>query len=253
MKRTERHKLKGNPLAVWVGEVTETVAGRGRAIAYGVIAVVVVAAVALGYVYWRGRMAGEADSALAAALAVSEAPVVAPPAPGTPEATTPPTPQPGTYPTEAAKLEAALPKFLAVVDAHPGSAAATAALYHAAATLAGLGRLDEAAARYQQVIDRDRASIYAQMAELGLAGVHVMQGQLQQAITIYETLSSAADTRLPIDGVLVQMARAYASAGKAADATRVYQRIVDEFPQSVYAADATKALAEMKTGTGRQS
>jgi len=251
MKRTERHKLKENPLATWVGELTETAVAHGRQIAFGATAVVVVAAIALGYTYWRNRLAGEADAALAAALAISEAPVVAPPAPGTPEAATPPAPQPGTYSTEEAKLEAALPKFLAVADQYPTSAAAGAAIYHAAATLAGLGRLDEAAARYQDVIDRDPGNIYAQMAELGLANVRVRQGQTEQAIAIYETLAAAADTRLPIDAVLVQMARAYRSAGKAEDAARTYQRIVDEFPQSVYLADATAALAEIRPG--RQS
>jgi len=251
MKRTERHKLKENPFATWVGELTETAVGHGRQIAFGAIAVVVVVGIALGYTYWRNQMAGEADAALAAALAVSEAPVVAPPAPGTPEAATPPAPQPGTYPTETAKLEAALPKFQAVVDQYPDSAAANAAIYHSAATLAGLGRLEEAATRYQQVVDRDRGNLYGQMAELGLANVRVRQGQTDQAIAIYETLASAADTRLPIDAVLVQMARAYRSAGKADDAARTYQRIVDEFPQSVYLADATAALAEIEPG--RQS
>lgn len=251
MKRTERHKLKENPLATWVAELTETAASHGRQVAYGAVAVVAIVAIGVGYAYWRSRAAGEAAAALAAALAITEAPVVAPPAPGTPEATAAPAPQPGTYPTEQAKLEAALPKFQEVVDAFPTSAAATAAVYHAAATLAGLGRLDEAATRYQAVIDRDRGGIYAQMGELGLANVKVRQGQTEQAIALYETLASAADTRLPIDGVLVQMAGAYRLAGKTADAARVYQRIVDEFPQSVYAADATAALAEI--GPGRQS
>jgi len=251
MKRRERHKLKENPLATWVGELTETAVSHGRQIAYGAIAVVAVAAIALGYTYWRNQAAGEADAALAAALTVSEAPVVAPPAPGTPESPTPPAPQPGTYPTEEAKLEAALPKFQAVVDQYPDSAAAKAALYHGAATLAGLGRLEEAATRYQEVIDRDSGNIYAQMAELGLASVRVRQGQAEQAIAIYEALASAADTRLPVDAVLVEMARAYQAAGRAQDAARTYQRIVDEFPQSVYLADATAALAEIKPG--RQS
>lgn len=248
MKRRERHKLKENPLATWVGELTETAIGHGRQIAFGAIAVVVVVGIALGYLYWRTRVTDEADAALGAALAVTEAPVVAPPAPGTPEATAAPAPQPGTYPTEAAKLEAALPKFRAVVDQYPASAAATAATYHEAATLSGLGRLEEAATSYQGLIDRAGGDIYGQMAELGLADVRVRQGRTDEAIAIYDRLQSAADTRLPIDAVLVQLARAYRTAGKAEDAARVYRRVVDEFPQSAYLADANAALAEIAPG-----
>jgi len=252
MKRAERHHLKQNPFATWVADVTEAAATHGRQITYGLVVLVVVAALVAGYFYWRARISGEADAALAAALTIAEAPVIAPAAPGTTDtATPPPAPQPGSYPTRTARLEAALPAFLAVAASYPGSDAATTALYHAGATLAAVGRLDEAASRYQQVVERDRGGLYGQMAELGLANVHVLQGQPDRAIAIYQSLSSAADTRLPIDAVLLQLGRAFVKAGQPEEAARVYRRIVDEFPESLFLADATNALAEMEAS--RQS
>ena len=40
----------------------------------------------------------------------------------------------------------------------------------------------------------------------------------------------------------MQLARAYSAAGKQADARQTFKRIVDEFPQSPYAAEAKRAM-----------
>jgi TolA-binding protein len=45
--------------------------------------------------------------------------------------------------------------------------------------------------------------------------------------------------------VLLQLARTYAKAGKTEEATRTYTRIVEEFPQSLYVADARDALTAL--------
>ena len=50
----------------------------------------------------------------------------------------------GSFATEAAKLNAALPKLKAAADAYPDTAAGITARYHYASSLAALGRHDEA-------------------------------------------------------------------------------------------------------------
>ena len=246
MKRSERHKLKENPFATWVGEMSETALDYSRELTWAAVAIVAIVALVVGYNYWRAQAASKADTELAAALAVADAAVVPPPAPGTPGASQ--TPQPGTYPTEEAKLEAALPQFLDIAQRYPKTRAAATALYHAGATLAQLGRYDDAMARYQQVIDEGPGTVYAEMAQLGLASIDVAKGKAADAVQIYEKLIAAPDTQLPLDGVLVQMARAYQKLGKTDDATRAYRRVLDEFPQSLYAADARQALGELGEG-----
>jgi TolA-binding protein len=248
MKRSERRHLKENPFAVWVAEVSQIFVDYRREITYGAIAVLAVVVVAAGYLYWRSQVSARADVALASALTVADAPVVPPPPAGT---TSAPAPQPGSYPSEAAKLQAAAPLFVAVADRFPGTRAAIAAQYRAASAFAELGRFDEASARYREVIAQDPKSLYAEMSELGLAGVELAQGRADEAVTIYLRLVSAPDTRLPVDGLLVQLGRAYLKAGKTAEAAQTYKRIVDEFPQSPYVADARQALDGI--GEGRQS
>src|SRR5688572_3585600 len=158
MKSIERHKLKENEFARTVAHARAAVGARQRDIALMVIVAIVALAAVGGYAWWRSSRNARANSALAAALAVYEAPVV-PPAPPTP-GSAPPLPQPGTFQTQQAKLEAALPKFLEAADKYPGTEAGITARYHAASLLATLGRHAEAETRFKEVADRSSGSIY---------------------------------------------------------------------------------------------
>ena len=244
MKSTERHKLKENEFARTVAHAREAMQTRGRDVATIVIVVVAAVALAAGYAWWRQSRNAKANAVLAEALAVEEAPVIAPaaPAPGSPI----PVQQPGTFDSEQAKLEAALPKLMKAADAYPNTEAGITARYHAASVLATLGRYAEAEQRYQEVIDKAGNSLYGRTARLGLADVLVSQGKYDSAITIYQEVSTDTKSTLPIDGVLMQLGRAYMKAGKKNEAAHAFTRVVEEFPQSLYAADARREMEEAK-------
>lgn len=246
MKSTERHKLKENEFAHSIAKARDVVETRGRDV--GMIAVVVVLALVLigGYAWWRQSRNAKANTALAAALTTYQAPVVpvAPPAPGSPV----PVAQPGMFQTEQAKLDAALPKFVAAADQYPNTNAGIASRYHAAGILAALGRYAEAEQRYQEVVDKGGRGIYGRTARLGLADAQVAQGKFDPAITAYQELTTDSSSQLPVDGVLMQLGRAFAKAGRKDEAVRAFNRVVEEFPQSVYAADARRELEDVKKG-----
>ncbi len=246
MKSKERHKLKENEFARTVAHASELMQTRGRDMA--TLAIVFIAAIALagGYAWWRQSRNAKANTLLASALVAEEAPVVAPsaPAPGSPI----PVQQPGTYATEQAKLEAALPQLLKAADAYPSSDAGITARYHAASTLAALGRYAEAEKHYQEVVDKAGGRVYGRTAKLGLADVQVLQGKYDSAIKIYQEATTDSKSQLPIDGVLMQLGRAYLKAGRKNEAAHAFTRVVEEFPQSAYAADARRAMEEAKKG-----
>lgn len=244
MKRSERHHLKENELAHTIARASELLTTRRRAITGVIVGGIILVAALTGYLLWRGRIESRAGAALGDALAVSEAPIAPPAEPAQP-ASAPPTPPPGSYPSEKARLEAALPKFLEVANGYPSTDAGLGARYHAANALAALGRSKEALARYQEVIDRDGSGIYGQMARLGLADLQVAGAEYDRAITIYKELTADRDTRLPVDGVLMQLGRAYARAGKPSDARQTFKRLVDEFPESLYAPAAKQELSKL--------
>jgi tetratricopeptide (TPR) repeat protein len=245
MKRSERHRLKENQLALSVARAREQFEEHKREIIAVVAMIVVVAAAVGGYLWWRQRVDTQSRVMLLDAMAIGEAPVVPPPAPGQPAnaANTPP-PPPGSFPSEQAKLAAALPKFMAVADAYPSSKAGIAARYHAAACLVALGRTKEAIEQYRQVIDRAGNAIYGDMGRLGLAEAEVQAHQYDAAINEYRDLSTK--TNLPTDAILMQLGRAYAAAGRKAQAQQTFQRILDEFPQSQYAQVAKRELDAVK-------
>jgi len=244
MKATERHKLKENEFAKSVAHAKDVVQQRqGDITRIAVVVLVLIVAVG-GYTWWRTSKNSRANQALASALAVYETPVVPvpPPAPGSP----PPVPQPGTFQSEQEKLDASLPKFLEAANAYPDSNAGIAARFHAAAILAAQGKHAEAEQRYKEVVDKAGNSIYARTARLGMAESQVAQGKFDSAIAVYSELSRDTTSTLPLDSVLMHLGRAYARAGKKEEAIRSFTRVVDEFPQSAYAADARREMEETK-------
>jgi TolA-binding protein len=244
MKATERHKLKENELAKSVAHATDAVQSRQGDITKIVLALLVLLVAVGGYSWWRSARQNQANAALAGALAVYEMPVVPvpPPAPGSP----PPVPQPGTFQTEQQKLDASLPKFLEAANAYPNSTAGIAARFHAAAILAAQGKHAEAEQRYKEVVDKAGTTIYARTARLGMAESQIAQGKFDNAIAVYSELSRDTTSTLPLDSVLMHLGRAYARAGKKAEAAQSFKRVVDEFPQSAYAADARREMEETK-------
>lgn len=251
MKRTERHQLKENAVALAVTRARETFEARKQEFTLGAIGVVIVLAAIGGYFYWRQSVDTSSRELLAEAMAVADAQVVPPAPPAAPgtsaNPTAPAAPPAGSFPTEQAKLEAALARFMVAADAYPSTPAGIAARYEAAATLAALGRTADAVQRYQEVIDRAPGTIYAETARLGLAEAQLRAGQFDAAVTAFKSVAAQKDGKMPLDGVLMQLGRAYALAGKTNDARQTFQRIVDEFPQSSYAALARKELDSAKT------
>jgi len=242
MKRTERHHLKENELQLLTRQAREAIEARKREVTMAIAVAGVIGVVALGYFAWHERVEGHAHAMLADAIVVQAARVVLPAAPGT----APPQPTAGTYPTEQAKLEAALAKFKATADAYPSTDAGLFARYQQGATLMALGRPADATACYQDVIKHAGKGIYSQMGQLGLAEAHARAGQYDQAINGFKELAQRKDGPLPVDGILMQLGRTYLDAGKTADAQQTFNRLVQEYPESPFSAEARKALDGLK-------
>lgn len=239
MKRTERQHLKENEVQNFVRvarNMFETRRGESTLIMALVVAVALAAA---GYYGWREHVQSRATSLLAEAMTVQDARIGPPPAPGTPAN--------GLYfPTERERAQAALTKFKIAADAYPSADAGIYARYQLAATYMTLGNAPQAATAYQQVIDAAGTNIFGQMARLGLAEAQARAGQYDQAISAFKDLSLRKDGPLPVDGILMQLGRAYLDAGKRTEAQQTFNRVVEEFPESPFSGDARKELDNLK-------
>jgi len=241
MKRAERRHLKENELQAFARQARDTYQERRREATTLVAIVVVVGAVAIGYFAWREHVSSKAHAMLAEAMVVQEARIGPPPAPGQPE-------QGPRFATERERAQAAQARFKAVADAYPSTDAGRYARYQEGAAWMAVGNPQQAAATYQQVIDRDGSGIYGQMARLGLAEAQARTGQYDPAIRTYQDMSMRKDGPLPVDAILMQLGRTYLEAGKRAEAQQTFNRLVSEFPDSPFTADARKALDNLKKG-----
>ncbi|HET9370308.1 MAG TPA: tetratricopeptide repeat protein, partial [Vicinamibacterales bacterium] len=153
---------------------------------------------------------------------------------------------PGTYPTETAKLEAALPKFMAAADAYPSNPAGITARYHAAKTLVALGRFDEATAQYDQVI-ASGSPLFGTTARLGKAEAQLRAAKYDPAITALKEIVDRKDAALPQDALLMELARAYRLAGKTEDARKTLTQITEQHADSPYAMEAKQEIEKLKS------
>jgi tetratricopeptide (TPR) repeat protein len=241
MRTSERHHLKNNELAIALGQAGEMATRHQRTITMVVAALVLVVAAVGAYFAWRNSIDTRAREVLAQAMVVYEGRVV-PPTP-TPEGT-PPAPQTGMYPSETAKLEAALPKFIAAADAYPSSDPGRTARFHAAAVLSALGRFDEAIQQYDRLTDA--GGLLGQSAQLGKADAQLRAKQHDAAIATFKEMSERTDSTLPKDALLLELARAYKVAGKTEDARKTLNQIIEQHGDSPTAAAARQELEKIK-------
>jgi TolA-binding protein len=239
MKAQERRHLKEDEFAVraaWVAEQLTT--NRTRILTIGG-AIVAAAAIVGGYFYFTAQAKDRASAMLAAAVAVQQSPIA-------PPSSVPGAAQPaGTFPTEAARTDAAAAALQKVIDAYPSGETGTAARYFLGASFLAAGRGADAERAFDEAIATGGASLYADMAKLGRAEALAQQSQFDGAIKTLTDLSASRDSKLPMDGVLMELARVSRKAGKLEEARAAFKRVVDEFPQSGYVAEARQQLSTL--------
>lgn len=248
MKTTERHHLKDNELAIALGHAQGWAQGNSRTLVTTVIAIVVVGVAVLGFMAYRTSTDNKARAMLAEGMVIEEARVMPP---GPPAGTTNDPnaiggQAPGTYPTEKAKLDAAVPKYKAAADAYPSTDSGLTARFHLARALVTLGRVDEGIAEYDRVIAGGNA-LLARSARLGKADAQIRAAQYDPAIATFKQIVDTKEAGLPMEGVLMELARAYKLAGKTEDARKTLTQIVEQHADSPYASEARAEMERLKS------
>jgi TolA-binding protein len=248
MKTQQRQHLKENELVRVVNATRDYIEPRSKQIGMIAGAIALIVVVGLGFWSFRNRANSAAEVALAEAMVALNARVVPP---SDPDAADLPVgasiENTGSFATEAAKLEVAIPKLQAVADQFPNDQAGIVARYHLGGALAAMGRNDEAIKAFSDVVSRaPRDSIYSRMARMGLADTQTRSGQYDAAITSWRELADDTTADLPTDAILLELARAHAAKGDTNEARKVFQRLLDEHPLSQYASDARQELDNLK-------
>ena len=248
MKRIERQHLKQNELVNTLNAARDFIEPRAKQLTLIAVVVVLVVVATAGIIMIQRNAGSDAERQLADAMAALNAPVVPAgetssegvPAAALVNAT-------GTFATEEAKLNAAVPKLQQTADAYPGDDAGITARYHLAGALSALGRSKEAIDAFTAVVERAGAnSLYGRMARLGRAETQAQSGQLDAAIATWKELAAENADDMPVDAILMQLARAYVQKGDTAEARKTFTQIVDQHPDSTYSTEARQELDNIK-------
>jgi len=204
--------------------LAERVAGRGRNILYGLVAVVVIAAGVYGIVRWRQRHTQEAEQAIGRAISIATAQISTTPVAGSRELT---------FTSEQDRAQRAIEEFQKVaakygepyrseanyfiatnllVTDHAKGISELQSLGQGSGEVAVLAKFalaqakevdasyDEAAALYSEIAKLNSVAITAETANLRLAEIYKKQGKKQEAADLLFTIVDNARKAKDKDG-----------------------------------------------------
>jgi tetratricopeptide (TPR) repeat protein len=230
MARITRKELKRNELVESFGRTVDYVSHHRRG-AYEVFAAAAaVLAIAAAFFLFRGWRERQAGRDLSAALEILETRLAGDPAAATAART---------FPT-AAEREREATKHLKAASEKGGTAAGRAAQVILAA------RAEKPTTESLAKAARDGQAEVAAAAEIDTARLLAAQGKSTEAIDRLKRAIESPKSVAPKDALLFTLAETYEKAGASADARATYQRLVNDYPNSPYRADARQKL-----GSGR--
>jgi len=203
---------------------------------------VVVGAAAGGLAYVQGSRQREGERAFMEAVAIYEAPVASELPPGADRPTGP------VFPSAEEKYKTAAAAFDGVERRHATLPVAVRAGYYAALSRIELKQYGEAEKALRALAERkDGARLEPALARLALADLHRRQGQVDKAVEEYRALAGDPGFPLPRDYALMSLAGTLEDAKRLAEAVAAYKRLTEEFPASVYAAEARRKADYLQT------
>lgn len=192
-----------------VEEFGKKVEGHSKTILYGIAALVVLGIVAWIFFAWSARSEAAAQAALGKAIATSQARVTdTAPAAGSTERT---------FKTEQERAQAAIAEFETVAEQHGGDVGRKAR-YLAAVTRLSVDR-SAATQQLEELAKSDEPA--GRMAKFALAQVKVGDGKLDEAAALYQELNSSTNTLPSKDTVSIELAKVYEKQGKRGEAVNL--------------------------------
>jgi tetratricopeptide (TPR) repeat protein len=222
-------------IAAWAGARRDELR-----IALGVI--IVLGAAAGAALYFQGQRAREAERALQEAMDVFEAPVATEIPPGAEKPT-------GTiYTTADDKWKSAAAAFEGVVRRYGSRPEAERARYYAAICRGRLKQWDEAEKGLKALADiRGSHTLEPTLARVALADLYRQRGDVEKAVEAYRSFASDPSVAFPRDYALMSLGSVLEDANRLAEARATYKRLTEDFPGSVYAAEARQRADRLQS------
>lgn len=235
MKRELKQQIKRDEFVSGIDNAASWANAHRGEVRIGIGVAVVVAAAAGALVYVQGNRAREAETAFREAVTVYQAPITAEIQPGADKPAGP------VFPTAEEKYKTAAAAFDGVERRYGTLAVAERARYYAALCRVELKQYAEAEKALRAIASRkDNTRLEPALARLALADLLRRQGQVDKAVDEYRAIAGDGALPVPRDFALMSLAGTLEDAKRLAEAGAAYKRLAEEFPASVYAAEARR-------------
>lgn len=236
MRKELKDQIKQDELTTGL-ELAAAWAARHRdELRIGGLVFLVLAGAALAITHVREQRLREGDRALRDALTTFEAPVASELPPGAER------PAGQVFPSAEEKYKTAAAAFEGVARRYPSATAGVRATYFGALSRLELGQYAEAEKALKELQERG-AGLEPDLARLALADCYRRSGQVDKAVEAFRSFASNPSASLPRDQALMSAAQTLEDARRFAEARAAYRQLTEEFPASVFAAQA-RARAE---------
>ena len=231
MDTQTRHALKNDKFAQATASSVSWVSGhRSNVVRWAIVAVVVLAAVIGGAIFWNVRT-DAADAALGVALDTYDSALAQPGAP----------PEANTYSTAADRSRAANKQFVAAAQQYSWLPEGAKAHYFAGITYRELGDSANAESELKAASgawDRNLANL----AKLALASLYHQTSRDPQAIDLYNQLAAKPSDTVPANVAKLDLADLYAASGKQDQARTLWAAVKDADKDGAAGAIAAQKL-----------
>jgi TolA-binding protein len=236
LRKELKDQIKQDELTTGLEQAAAWAARHRDELRIGGLVLLVLAGAALAITHVREQRLREGDRALRDALTTFEAPLASELPPGAPR------PAGQVFPSAEEKYKTAAAAFEGVARRYPSSTAGVRATYFGALSRLELGQYAEAEKALKELQDRG-AGLEPDLARLALGDCYRRSGQVDKAVEAFRSFASNPAASLPRDQALMSAAQTLEDARRFAEARAAYRQLTEEFPASVFAAQA-RARAE---------
>ena len=189
--------------------------GRGRAILYGLVGLIVAALVIFQIVRWTNKKSDEARQALGRAITISRAQVTPSPMPGDTDLT---------FATDKDRAQRSIEEFEKVASKYGDPYRSESRYFIASNRLVvdrqkGISELTE--------LQNSKVGEVATLAKFALAQAHESDGKFDDAARLYTELAKLNSTTVTADTANLRLAKVYEKQGKKKEAADLLFNIVD--------------------------
>ena len=242
MDSATREDLKRNELEEVLGKGMHYAEDHKRMILYGVAGAVAAVLLAVGIFYWLGSRKDGANELLGRALRADGGEVVA-------TGANPADPARPTFATEEARRTRAKELFTELNSRFGSTTTGRVAKLYLAQIAVAENDKEKAKELWQAFLDAEPEGALSAAARVNLYKLDREQGRGAELVETLKKMLEQDSKPLPSDVILFELALTYDALGKSDDAKSTYRRIVDEYPQSPYIADAQREAGQAPKGT----